>query len=86
MKIKGYRGFVISFITKRLGFSLKFFEFWSFGLFGVDELSLESMIVLFEVFVGVGGGVLTRFGDPFGKRSDSGCVSMLVVRLGDVSR
>ena len=61
-------------------------NFLSFGLFGVDELSLESMIVLFEVLVGVGGGVLTRFGDPFGKRSDSGCVSMLVVRLGDVSR
>ena len=83
MKIKSYRGFVISFITKRLGFSFKLF---SFGLLGVDELSLESMIVLFEVLEGVGGGVLTRFGDPFGKRSDSGCVSMLVVRLGDVSR
>ena len=57
-------------------------NFLSFGLFGVDELSLESMIVLFEVLVGVGGGLLTRFG----KRSDSGCVSMLVVRLEDVSR
>ena len=50
-------------------------NFLSFGLFGV-ELSLESTIVLFELFVGVGGGVLTRFGDPFGKTSDSGCVSI----------
>ena len=54
-------------------------NFLSLGLLGV-ELSLESIIVLFELFVGVLGGSFTRFGDPCGKTSDSGCVRMLVGR------
>ena len=48
-------------------------NFLSLGLFGV-ELSLERIIVLFELFAGVLGEVLTRLGEPCGKASDSGCV------------
>ena len=54
-------------------------NFLSLGLLGV-ELSLESIIVLFELLDGVGGGVFTRFGEPFGKTSASGCVNILVGR------
>ena len=82
MIVKRYGGFSLRLLRSDCALPLNFL---SFGLLGV-ELSLDKTIVLLELLDGVGGGVFTRFGEPFGKTRDSGCVKIWVGRLVEGSR